>query len=115
MVAVESYANTHHLKELSLCSAQSFYSNTCKKQVLEEQSVCDMYWYMLRTFNQSDIACPCENRIGSPSKLIRAASVSELPAPRRLRWKCTPEIHKLLSSAADKLQRSGFTLVPVIK
>ncbi|KAK5854063.1 hypothetical protein PBY51_015165 [Eleginops maclovinus] len=43
--------------------------------------------------------------IGSPSKLVRAASVSELPAPRRLRWKCSPEIHKLLSSSADKLQR----------
>uniref|UniRef100_A0A667X0J1 Choline O-acetyltransferase n=1 Tax=Myripristis murdjan TaxID=586833 RepID=A0A667X0J1_9TELE len=48
--------------------------------------------------------------IGSPSKLVRAASVSELPAPRRLRWKCTPEIHKLLASAADKLQRSEFTI-----
>ncbi|XP_068183862.1 choline O-acetyltransferase [Antennarius striatus] len=43
--------------------------------------------------------------IGSPSKLVRAASVSELPAPRRLRWKCTPEIHKLISNSADKLQR----------
>ncbi|KAM9848038.1 choline O-acetyltransferase [Aulostomus maculatus] len=43
--------------------------------------------------------------IGSPSKLVRAASVSELPAPRRLRWKCSPEIHKLLDSSADKLQR----------
>ncbi|XP_071764299.1 choline O-acetyltransferase [Centroberyx gerrardi] len=43
--------------------------------------------------------------IGSPSKLVRAASVSELPAPRRLRWKCTPEIHKLLASSTDKLQR----------
>nr|XP_019944776.1 PREDICTED: choline O-acetyltransferase [Paralichthys olivaceus] len=43
--------------------------------------------------------------IGSPSKLVRAASVSELPAPRRLRWKCTPEVHKLLASSADKLQR----------
>ncbi|XP_039995654.1 choline O-acetyltransferase [Xiphias gladius] len=43
--------------------------------------------------------------IGSPSKLVRAASVSELPAPRRLRWKCTPEIHKLLASSADTLQR----------
>ncbi|XP_059929732.1 choline O-acetyltransferase [Gadus macrocephalus] len=42
---------------------------------------------------------------GSPSKLVRAASVSELPAPRRLRWKCTPEIHKHLSSSADKLNR----------
>ncbi|KAK7901764.1 hypothetical protein WMY93_018533 [Mugilogobius chulae] len=38
--------------------------------------------------------------IGSPSKLVRAASVSELPAPRRLRWKCTPEIHKLLAASA---------------
>uniref|UniRef100_A0A665W736 Choline O-acetyltransferase n=1 Tax=Echeneis naucrates TaxID=173247 RepID=A0A665W736_ECHNA len=36
--------------------------------------------------------------IGSPSKLVRAASVSELPAPRRLRWKCTPEIHKIYSN-----------------
>ncbi|KAK5908533.1 hypothetical protein CgunFtcFv8_016581 [Champsocephalus gunnari] len=43
--------------------------------------------------------------IGSPSKLVRAASVSELPAPRRLRWKCSPEIHQLLASSADKLQR----------
>uniref|UniRef100_A0A3Q3IQY4 Choline O-acetyltransferase n=1 Tax=Monopterus albus TaxID=43700 RepID=A0A3Q3IQY4_MONAL len=43
--------------------------------------------------------------IGSPSKLVRAASVSELPAPRRLRWKCTPEIHKRLASSADRLQR----------
>ncbi|XP_068424085.1 choline O-acetyltransferase [Clinocottus analis] len=43
--------------------------------------------------------------IGSPSKLVRAASVSELPAPRRLRWKCTQEIHKLLACSADKLQR----------
>uniref|UniRef100_A0A665W615 Choline O-acetyltransferase n=1 Tax=Echeneis naucrates TaxID=173247 RepID=A0A665W615_ECHNA len=33
-----------------------------------------------------------------PSKLVRAASVSELPAPRRLRWKCTPEIHKIYSN-----------------
>ncbi|XP_068597724.1 choline O-acetyltransferase [Brachionichthys hirsutus] len=43
--------------------------------------------------------------IGSPSKLVRAASVSELPAPRRLRWKCTPEIQKLISNSSDKLQR----------
>lgn len=53
-------------------------------------------------------------RIGSPSKLVRAASVSELPAPRRLRWKCTPEIHKLITSAADKLQRFGFLYFLVI-
>uniref|UniRef100_A0A3P8V2L0 Choline O-acetyltransferase n=1 Tax=Cynoglossus semilaevis TaxID=244447 RepID=A0A3P8V2L0_CYNSE len=45
--------------------------------------------------------------IGSPSKLVRAASVSELPAPRRLRWKCSPEVHKLIAASADKLQRSG--------
>ncbi|XP_054654938.1 choline O-acetyltransferase isoform X1 [Dunckerocampus dactyliophorus] len=43
--------------------------------------------------------------IGSPSKLVRAASVSELPAPRRLRWKCTQGMHKLLASSEDKLQR----------
>uniref|UniRef100_A0A3Q2Q1Z7 Choline O-acetyltransferase n=1 Tax=Fundulus heteroclitus TaxID=8078 RepID=A0A3Q2Q1Z7_FUNHE len=43
--------------------------------------------------------------IGSPSKLVRAASVSELPVPRRLRWKCSPEIQKLLTSSADKLHR----------
>ncbi|XP_015237635.1 PREDICTED: choline O-acetyltransferase-like [Cyprinodon variegatus] len=42
---------------------------------------------------------------GSPSKLVRAASVSELSAPRRLRWKCSPEIQKLITSSADKLQR----------
>ncbi|XP_061796068.1 choline O-acetyltransferase [Nerophis lumbriciformis] len=41
----------------------------------------------------------------SPSKLVRAASVSELPAPRRLRWKCTPGMHKLLTFSEDKLQR----------
>ncbi|XP_031435061.1 choline O-acetyltransferase isoform X2 [Clupea harengus] len=42
---------------------------------------------------------------GSPSKLVRAASVSELPAPRRLRWKCSPEIQALLAASADKLHR----------
>ncbi|KAM9727498.1 choline O-acetyltransferase isoform 2-T2 [Menidia menidia] len=47
---------------------------------------------------------------GSPSKLVRAASVSELPAPRRLRWKCTPEIHKLIASSADNLQRLATNL-----
>ncbi|MBN3302747.1 CLAT acetyltransferase, partial [Amia calva] len=41
----------------------------------------------------------------SPSKLVRAASVSELPAPRRLRWKCSPEVLDLLSSSGNKLQR----------
>nr|XP_056706042.1 choline O-acetyltransferase [Euleptes europaea] len=38
-------------------------------------------------------------------KLVRADSVSELPAPRRLRWKCSPEIQAHLASAAEKLQR----------
>lgn len=55
----------------------------------------------------------CDIRIGSPSKLVRAASVSELPAPRRLRWKCTPEIHKCLASSADTLKRSWLTLVSI--
>ncbi|KAM5236063.1 choline O-acetyltransferase [Ctenodactylus gundi] len=38
-------------------------------------------------------------------KLARADSVSELPAPRRLRWKCSPEIQGHLASSAEKLQR----------
>uniref|UniRef100_A0A8C2AMU7 Choline O-acetyltransferase n=1 Tax=Cyprinus carpio TaxID=7962 RepID=A0A8C2AMU7_CYPCA len=42
---------------------------------------------------------------GSPSKLVRAASMSELPAPRRLRWKCSPDIQAFLTTSADKLQR----------
>ncbi|RXN21735.1 choline O-acetyltransferase [Labeo rohita] len=42
---------------------------------------------------------------GSPSKLVRAASMSELPAPRRLRWKCSPDIQTFLTASADKLQR----------
>lgn len=46
-------------------------------------------------------------RIGSPSKLVRAASVSELPAPRRLRWKCSPEIQACLATSSDKLQRQA--------
>ncbi|KAG9485267.1 hypothetical protein GDO78_008381, partial [Eleutherodactylus coqui] len=41
----------------------------------------------------------------SPKKLVRADSVSELPAPRRLRWKCSPEIQGHLASSAEKLQR----------
>ncbi|XP_035258951.1 choline O-acetyltransferase-like [Anguilla anguilla] len=43
---------------------------------------------------------------GSPSKLVRAASVSELPAPRRLHWKCSPEVQGFLASSADRLERS---------
>uniref|UniRef100_A0A8C6W2G0 Choline O-acetyltransferase n=1 Tax=Nannospalax galili TaxID=1026970 RepID=A0A8C6W2G0_NANGA len=38
-------------------------------------------------------------------KLVRADSVSELPTPRRLRWKCSPEIQGHLASSAEKLQR----------
>uniref|UniRef100_A0A8C6X6B6 Choline O-acetyltransferase n=1 Tax=Naja naja TaxID=35670 RepID=A0A8C6X6B6_NAJNA len=38
-------------------------------------------------------------------KLVRADSVSELPAPRRLRWKCSPEIQNHLASSAEKLER----------
>ncbi|XP_062831879.1 choline O-acetyltransferase isoform X2 [Anolis carolinensis] len=45
-------------------------------------------------------------------KLVRADSVSELPAPRRLRWKCSPEIQGLLASSAEKLQRLHGRLVP---
>uniref|UniRef100_A0A8C9LD43 Choline O-acetyltransferase n=1 Tax=Pavo cristatus TaxID=9049 RepID=A0A8C9LD43_PAVCR len=41
----------------------------------------------------------------SSKKLLRADSVSELPAPRRLRWKCSPEIQAHLASSAEKLQR----------
>nr|XP_021140081.1 choline O-acetyltransferase isoform X2 [Columba livia] len=40
----------------------------------------------------------------SSKKLVRADSVSELPAPRRLRWKCSPEIQAHLASSAEKLQ-----------
>ncbi|KAM5241227.1 choline O-acetyltransferase isoform 2-T4 [Hipposideros larvatus] len=43
--------------------------------------------------------------MSSSKKLVRADSVSELPAPRRLRWKCSPEIQGLLASSAEKLQR----------
>lgn len=45
------------------------------------------------------------NRKESSKKLVRADSVSELPAPRRLRWKCSPDIQTYLASAAEKLQR----------
>lgn len=45
------------------------------------------------------------NRKESSKKLVRADSVSELPAPRRLRWKCSPDIQTHLASAAEKLQR----------
>ncbi|XP_051935395.1 choline O-acetyltransferase isoform X2 [Hippocampus zosterae] len=41
----------------------------------------------------------------SQTKPVPAESGSELPAPRRLRWKCTPVVHKLVSSSADRLHR----------
>uniref|UniRef100_A0A8C2UHR0 Choline O-acetyltransferase n=1 Tax=Chinchilla lanigera TaxID=34839 RepID=A0A8C2UHR0_CHILA len=41
----------------------------------------------------------------SSKKLVREDSVSELPAPRRLRWKCSPEIQGHLASSAERLQR----------
>ncbi|XP_067409082.1 choline O-acetyltransferase [Emydura macquarii macquarii] len=43
-------------------------------------------------------------------KLVRADSVSELPTPRRLRWKCSPEIQGHLASSAEKLQRIANNL-----
>ncbi|XP_076982601.1 choline O-acetyltransferase [Tamandua tetradactyla] len=43
--------------------------------------------------------------VKSPKRLVRADSVSELPAPRRLRWKCSPEIQGHLASSAEKLQQ----------
>ncbi|CAM9592816.1 unnamed protein product [Lampetra fluviatilis] len=39
----------------------------------------------------------------SQRKLLRADSVCELPAPRRLRWKLSPEIHEHLAFAARNL------------
>lgn len=47
----------------------------------------------------------CVCRMKSNKKLVRADSVSELPAPRRLRWKCSPETQGHLASSAEKLQR----------
>ncbi|KAJ8418230.1 hypothetical protein AAFF_G00139390 [Aldrovandia affinis] len=42
---------------------------------------------------------------GSPSKLVESGNIGELPVPRRLHWKCSPEIQGLLAFSADKLQR----------
>lgn len=47
----------------------------------------------------------CVCRMKSNRKLVRADSVNELPAPRRLRWKCSPETQGHLASSAEKLQR----------
>ncbi|XP_074518581.1 choline O-acetyltransferase b [Halichoeres trimaculatus] len=42
---------------------------------------------------------------GTPSKMGSAASVRELPPPRRLLWKCNTHIQGLLTAAGDRLQR----------
>uniref|UniRef100_UPI003AAEC557 choline O-acetyltransferase-like n=1 Tax=Centroberyx gerrardi TaxID=166262 RepID=UPI003AAEC557 len=42
---------------------------------------------------------------GSPSRLVRSSSITELPPPRRLLWKCNPHIQGLLAASADRLQR----------
>ncbi|KPP60927.1 choline O-acetyltransferase-like, partial [Scleropages formosus] len=42
------------------------------------------------------------------STLTKASSVQDLPAPKRLHWKCSPDVQALLSSAG-KLQRQ-FTI-----
>ncbi|TRY56784.1 hypothetical protein DNTS_035603 [Danionella cerebrum] len=42
---------------------------------------------------------------GSPSKLVRTPSMSELPAPRRLRWKCSSDIQTVLTASGDRLQK----------
>ncbi|XP_010852747.1 PREDICTED: choline O-acetyltransferase [Bison bison bison] len=46
-----------------------------------------------------------KHMVKTSKKIVRADSVSELPAPRRLRWKCSPEIQGLLASSAEKLQQ----------
>ncbi|KAB0349745.1 hypothetical protein FD754_014602 [Muntiacus muntjak] len=46
-----------------------------------------------------------KHMVKTSKKMVRADSVSELPAPRRLRWKCSPEIQGLLASSAEKLQQ----------
>uniref|UniRef100_A0A4W6F6Q5 Choline O-acetyltransferase n=1 Tax=Lates calcarifer TaxID=8187 RepID=A0A4W6F6Q5_LATCA len=42
---------------------------------------------------------------GSPSKIVKASSIRELPPPRRLLWKCNPQIQGLLAASGDRLQR----------
>lgn len=42
---------------------------------------------------------------GSPSKMVKASSGRELPPPRRLLWKCNPQIQGLLTASGDRLQR----------
>ncbi|XP_072523683.1 choline O-acetyltransferase-like [Salminus brasiliensis] len=42
---------------------------------------------------------------GSPSKLGRSSSVTELPAPRRLPWRCSPQVQGMLASSGENLHR----------
>uniref|UniRef100_W5KA03 Choline O-acetyltransferase n=1 Tax=Astyanax mexicanus TaxID=7994 RepID=W5KA03_ASTMX len=41
----------------------------------------------------------------SPSKLSRGSSVTELPTPRRLAWRCSPQVQGMLASSAEHLHR----------
>ncbi|KAI4889075.1 hypothetical protein NFI96_016100 [Prochilodus magdalenae] len=41
----------------------------------------------------------------SPSKLSRGSSVTDLPAPRRLLWRCSPQVQGMLASSAENLHR----------
>uniref|UniRef100_A0A4W4GZ54 Choline O-acetyltransferase n=1 Tax=Electrophorus electricus TaxID=8005 RepID=A0A4W4GZ54_ELEEL len=41
----------------------------------------------------------------SPSKLSRSSSVSDLPAPQRLGWRCSPQLQAMLASSAEHLNR----------
>nr|XP_020460786.1 choline O-acetyltransferase-like isoform X2 [Monopterus albus] len=42
---------------------------------------------------------------GSPSKIVRASSIRELPPPRRLLWKYNPHIQGLLEASRERLKR----------
>ncbi|XP_028990285.1 choline O-acetyltransferase-like [Betta splendens] len=42
---------------------------------------------------------------GSPSRIGAAPGVRALPAPRRLRWRCSSHVHGLLTAAGGRLQR----------
>lgn len=42
---------------------------------------------------------------GSPSEMVKSSTFKDLPPPRRLLWKCNPNIQQLLSASGDRLQR----------
>lgn len=44
-------------------------------------------------------------RAGSLSETARTSSVRDLPPPRRLLWKCNPQILALISASGDRLDR----------